>query len=632
MVHRYHPEVDGLRTVAVLPVLLFHAGLGVTGGYVGVDVFFVISGFLITGLILHDGTDFSFVKFWERRLRRIAPAATVVVFTTLVVGWFVLFPRDLVNLGRSVVAQEAFVANIYFWRDLNYFAVDEARPLLHAWSLAVEEQFYFCLPLLLFVLRRVSKDSRFYALAAATLVSFVCSVHGVRAHPSATFYLLPTRAWELLIGATIAVRPELTREHRWTNELLAFVGLASILSAALLYTENTAFPGEAALLPCLGAGAVLVSNRQRLTLTGRLLASPALASVGKLSYSLYLWHWPLLVYAGYMVPRLGTGDRVALLLLSAGLAWLTWKYVEQPLRRRSVLTHKRHFFAAVGTSVGAGIVVGLALSASGGAPSRWSEDVLRYAQGKSDSDFRVELLLESARSGELIGLGQPDQGLPIELLVWGDSHAMSILHAVDMCCSEHHFRCTGATHSATAPLLDFPAENLFSLREQAPQYNQAVADFVANHRVKRVLLTAFWSSYRDEPAGKLEASLRETVRVLRHAGAEVFLMKDVPVPSFDVPIALARTAAVGGDVATLSIPLAQHRKLNARVNAVLESFSNEGVHVVDPTSALRGPTGRTVVALDGYALYFDHHHLSTHGAMRLRPVIDDVLAASAPSL
>ncbi|MEO6601996.1 MAG: acyltransferase, partial [Polyangiaceae bacterium] len=196
----YRREVDGLRAFAVVPVVLFHAQLGFPGGFVGVDVFFVISGYLITSLILKEGEVFSLAYFWERRVRRIVPAATVTVLACLILGWFLLLPADFLHLGRSMVAQSLLVSNLFFWRDLNYFATNEVRPLLHTWSLAVEEQFYVCLPLLFYVLRKARRAVP-WSLATLALISFAASVRGVLMHPSATFYLLPTRAWELLTGS-----------------------------------------------------------------------------------------------------------------------------------------------------------------------------------------------------------------------------------------------------------------------------------------------------------------------------------------------------------------------------------------------------------------------------------------------
>jgi peptidoglycan/LPS O-acetylase OafA/YrhL len=255
---RYRPEIDGLRAIAVMAVVLFHAGLGVTGGFIGVDVFFVISGFLITSLIFKDleAGKFSFTNFWERRARRIIPASVAMVFAVLIAGWFLLLPSDYAALGKSAAMHAAFAANFYFWRSTNYFSgpADEL-PLLHTWSLAVEEQFYLFVPLLLAGLFRLPKlRSRRVLLllfGIGFVISLALSIIAVPRMPAAAFYLLPTRAWELLAGSIIAILPTVSLS-RPLRELLCWTGFALILIPCFLYTKQTPFPGLAALPPCLG--------------------------------------------------------------------------------------------------------------------------------------------------------------------------------------------------------------------------------------------------------------------------------------------------------------------------------------------------------------------------------------------
>ena len=268
----YRPEIDGLRALAILPVVLFHLHVaGFAGGYVGVDVFFVISGYLITSLIQQelDRGEFSFVRFWERRARRILPALTVVVLFSLAAGWFILTPTDLDNLGASAFAQSLFGSNVLFWLQAGYFEPGAgSKPLLHSWSLAVEEQFYLCFPFMLVLLGMVGRISRVRLIAGFLLLSLVLSVYGVADHPTAAFYLLPTRAWELLLGAVLALAPGLASRvssaDRW-NEILSWLGLAAIAVAVFGYHAETPFPGLAALLPCLGTAAIIRTNEYRLT-------------------------------------------------------------------------------------------------------------------------------------------------------------------------------------------------------------------------------------------------------------------------------------------------------------------------------------------------------------------------------
>ena len=299
---KYRAYIDGLRAIAVLAVLFFHADIGCGGGYVGVDVFFVISGYLITGLILKDldGGQFQLVKFWERRVRRILPAVAVVLLACLATGWFLLFSLDFKELGESVLAQALLVSNIYFWRESGYFAqAAEMKPLLHTWSLAVEEQFYLLFPFLLIAFKRFSRKSLVPGILLLCCISFSLSVYCSYRHASVNFYFLPTRAWELLLGSFLAAIPAQRTSTRWLTESLSSGGLLAILCAVFFYGPDTRFPGISALLPCVGAALIIWANDHTLTCVGKLLAIRPVVFIGLISYSLYLWHWPMLVFASY---------------------------------------------------------------------------------------------------------------------------------------------------------------------------------------------------------------------------------------------------------------------------------------------------------------------------------------------
>jgi peptidoglycan/LPS O-acetylase OafA/YrhL len=280
---KYRPDIDGLRAVAVLLVVLFHARWGFTGGFVGVDVFFVISGFLITGMMLKEqqsGT-FRLADFWIRRVRRIIPASLVMVVAVLVAGAFLLLPHDYETLGESAISQQFMLANVYFWRNTGYFdAPAEQRRLLHTWSLAVEEQFYLGYPILFALVQRIPKKLTVLLLLAISAVSFAVSEWGVWHHPSATFFLLPTRAWELLMGGLLCFAPPPTRFKDWQLGLASLVGLGGIVVAGWFFSSSTPFPGRNALLPCAAAALLIYANSSRLTWIGRALAARPVVLVG----------------------------------------------------------------------------------------------------------------------------------------------------------------------------------------------------------------------------------------------------------------------------------------------------------------------------------------------------------------
>src|SRR6056297_20083 len=336
----YRADIDGLRALAVLPVLAFHAGLApFSGGFVGVDVFFVISGYLIAGLILPRirAGRFSLLEFYERRARRLLPALFVVMAVSGALAAALFLPAELREFGQSAVAATLFASNVLFSRETGYFETEAAlKPLLHTWSLGVEEQFYLLFPLLLMALaaRRAGRVALVPVLAALALASLALAAWAVPRAPAFAFYLLPTRLWELMLGALLAVAPLPALRRRAVREAAAAAGLAAILWAMLRYSEATPFPGPAALLPCLGAALVIHAGASGPTAVSRALSLGPVVFVGLISYALYLWHWPVLVFAEYAAVReLTTVETGAALALSGVLAALTWRFVERPFRR-----------------------------------------------------------------------------------------------------------------------------------------------------------------------------------------------------------------------------------------------------------------------------------------------------------
>lgn len=636
---RHRPEIDGLRALAVLPVVLFHARLGFPGGFVGVDVFFVISGFLITSLITHelDEGTFTLAGFWERRVRRIVPAVAAVVLGCFIAAEFILFPDDFSRFARSAVAQAALLSNVYFFRHVDYFGTGAANPLLHTWSLAVEEQFYLLYPWILLAAHRFVRPALRPLLAAAGLVSFGLCLIETRRNPSAAFYLLPYRAWELLLGGTLAVTPGLIPESRWMRETAGAIGVLAIVAATLCFNDGMAFPGYAALLPCLGAAAIIASNNRALTVVGRLLALRPVAFVGLISYSLYLWHWPLLTFAAYRagVP-LSPLSRALLVAASFGLAALSWNFVETPIRRRRWIAGRAGIFAAAGFALASLAACGFLVRRLDGLPGRWPPAVLRYLAARNDFDFRHELGLRDAQAGELVPLGPNDPGRPVGLLVWGDSHAMAVLHVLNDLCAEYHVRGLAATHSATAPLLGLPSDTRYSLRGDTMAYNEAVLELVRRRRIPSVLLIGVWDRYAENASEKFRECLLGTVDALHAAGTRVYIMKDVPRLPFDVPTALAEAALAGRNLATVGVPIGGYRTQDAYVNGLIDAAAAAGeVTVIDPVPLFTDASGFYRVDGNGSPRYFDYHHLSIHGATELRPVflpMFQALARADPSL
>lgn len=353
----YRREIDGLRALAVLPVILFHAGFETfSGGFVGVDVFFVISGYLITTIILAELEQgkFSIVNFYERRARRILPALFLVMLACILYAWFWLLPSDIKALSQSLVAVSVFASNILFWRESGYFdTAAELKPLLHTWSLAVEEQYYVFFPLFLMLLWRLGKRWIFVTLGLAFVASLTVAQWAAYAKPAAAFYLLPTRVWELLIGAFAAFYfSKANRKDlgKMASEIGGWLGVALIFYAVFAYSKATPFPGFYALVPTLGTVLIILLATQQTTV-GKFVGNKAFVGIGLISYSAYLWHQPLFAFARHN--GFSHSDAIVFFLLSIAslfLAFLSWRYVESPFRNKSLVGRKVVFsFAVLGS-------------------------------------------------------------------------------------------------------------------------------------------------------------------------------------------------------------------------------------------------------------------------------------------
>lgn len=633
---RYRADVDGLRAIAVLLVLFYHASIGCPGGFVGVDVFFVISGYLITGLILKEiyAGQFQIRKFYERRIRRIVPTLAVVLLSCLAAGWLLLPPTAYDGLGKSVIAQVLLSPNIYLWRTAGYFTAHAAyQPLLHTWSLGVEEQFYLLLPGLLVLLCRYSRRFLFPTVLSLCIASFCLSVYCGLRQPDFNFYLLPTRAWELGLGSLLAIIPAQFPIKKWLAETLSCIGLAMILCAAFLYNNDTIFPGVAALLPVVGTFLVIFANDHALTSTGKLLSLRPVVFIGLISYSLYLWHWPVLVFFNisrcWMPGSSPLGLRLLLLATSIIIASLSWRYIETPFRKRTVLKSRPQIFAFAALTTVVILLAGLSVHKMQGVPSRVNAAVIQYENGKTDLAFREEVTLKNALAGQFTELGASDKHQPVYLLVWGDSHAKSVLPTLNRLCRDYKVRGVAAAHSSTAPLINFQSNGRGALKEHSMAYNKAVLDFISRKHVKNVLLVGYWNGYIRR-GGNVGRGLEETIDALKDTGTRIWIMKQVPLQNCAYPpMALAVAAMHHQEPKGLAISLEEERKKCRTESQIFKGltakFSN--VTVLDPTLLLTDSKGICYLEKNGRSVYYDGYgHLTIAGATELcplfRPIFD----------
>lgn len=335
----YRPDIDGLRAIAVLSVTMFHFGIGpFRGGFAGVDIFFVISGYLITGIIHKEvaAGEFTFAAFYERRVRRIFPALFAMLLAVMVAAPFILLPSDLSRLGGAVISTLLFSSNVLFWRQSGYFdPAAQLNPLLHTWSLSVEEQFYIGFPILMLLIERYARRQIVPLLVLVAAISFALCLFFQPLRPTATFYLSPFRAWELLLGALLAVRAAPPITSRVAREVVSGAALMMLVASLLLLKEGPKFPGWEAAFPVVATAALLHSGASGDSLVRRILALRPMVLVGLISYSLYLWHWPLLVYARYLndTDELPGGAGYLMLALALLAGWASYRWVETPFRR-----------------------------------------------------------------------------------------------------------------------------------------------------------------------------------------------------------------------------------------------------------------------------------------------------------
>lgn len=644
----YRPDIDGLRAVAVTSVVLFHANLGVPGGFVGVDVFFVISGYLITHLIVRDLREgrFRLADFWQRRARRILPALMPATVGALLLSVLFLPPPALVQAARSTAWLGGFASNIFFWKNLDYFSAPaESAPLLHTWSLAVEEQFYVLFPPLLMLGFALVKRSekRLVALVAFFAVSsFSASFLFTKSHPSQAFYFLHTRAFELLTGALLVFVPKsLLDDARRLRETLALLGLVLIGFACFGFTRETPFPGWHALVPCFGAALFILGNTSNSseppTWSGKALAWRPFVFIGLVSYSFYLWHWPPLALANHWHFAADSAlTRIALVLGAFVCAVFSWRFVEKPFRKPGSTPRAAIVASSAALAMGTLIAAGTGIAAGNGQISRVPPQALAWLNAYMDPTYAYPVTLTRVTSDTLPAIGVDDPNVNPSLLVWGDSHAMAVMSVIDKVCRESGRRGLAAMYASTLPVRGYYSWGKYGLNEQAIPYAEAMFELIQKRKIRDVILAAYWTSYFEQPPENyvrygisqdpFAKALLGTVKDLRALGVRVYFQRQAPNYTVRVPEELARRSLLG-NVPTKGEITMESLIIDSEPMRLLErDLAAAGVIMIDTVAAISNRNGIPMVAVDGNSLYGDNHHLSTHGAELLLPTYRAALA------
>jgi peptidoglycan/LPS O-acetylase OafA/YrhL len=658
---QYRPDIDGLRAIAIFAVLIFHAFPNwINGGFVGVDIFFVISGFLISSVILKDlrRDTFSYLDFYMRRVRRIFPALALVLATCLLLGWFLAYPDEYQSLGKHIAAGAAFVSNIALWRETGYFdARAETKPLLHLWSLGIEEQFYIVWPLLVAFLYRRTRGS-LPIVSVLALASFSLNIWFISSKPGATFYLPVTRFWELLAGSLLAY---VTSFHgglagalatrfpplalspprlRLFHNLSSWTGLL-LISAAIALTDSRAFPGWWALLPTIGSF-LLISAGPEAWFNRRVLSHGAFVFVGLISYPLYLWHWPLLTFARYFeFGQISLAVRGMVVVLSIFFAWLTYRWLETPIRTGN-LTRRTPAILVVIVAIFA--VCGLGIFLDKGPSARLGHNALALDldQRPSADPFLPcsnDMANMSTRIRQPIDYCvQSSPSAPV-VAVFGDSHAEHIYPGLAQ--SDHSRNWLLVGHNSCPPVNGINVEgDVLHCRERSEEITRSLARMESI----RVVVLAFFGNYfldsdvaADHLANHIGPStisirsnettlsgkkdlfffgLDRTIDILEKAGKNVVVVVDIPeLPFF--PRDKLRYIMVmneSGQSVSQAKSSVVNRQSQLRAGIAQLKIAHPALLTYDPLEFLCDDTSCHIV-IDDILIYRDSHHLSSRGSM-----------------
>ncbi|MEE9387194.1 MAG: acyltransferase family protein [Paracoccaceae bacterium] len=608
---QYRKEIDGLRAIAVIPVILFHAGFNLlSGGYIGVDVFFVISGFLITNILIAEleAGNFSILKFYERRARRILPALFFVMLCCVPFAWAWMMPEQFKDFGQSFIAVSLFASNILFWKESGYFdTAAEEKPLLHTWSLAVEEQYYMLFPIALILLWRFGRQPVFYVITGFAIASLLLSELTWRTYPDANFYLAPTRAWELFAGSICAFLQ--FGKTQKSNNTLATAGLALIVFSIFYYDEFTPFPSLYALAPVVGTALIILFATGG-TGVARLLSAKPLVGIGLISYSAYLWHQPLFAFA--RIQSIEAPAEWLMLLLafaSLALAYLTWRFVEQPFRRRPipVLAKRRNVFLVSAIFVALFGAFGSMAHWTAGFPTRLDGSVLHVLnRPKGDTtDCHNKYNAAQIRAGSTCILGSGDQEPTIAFV--GDSHLARISDSLSLKLEPHGLSAVTYTGSFCAPLLEFGTTVASKNPSCRQKTTAALKAIVNNQNIEIVVLFAQWSYYVNGQRGydkivtpyrfgsentdpqqqnsiAVHQALDQTLSLLTQANKKVLVIRPVPEFNFDVPNKVAQIVRTSAEIEILAMHTKTFRERNAEISQIFDkAVPKYGAIQIDPT-------------------------------------------------
>lgn len=647
---KYRSEIDGLRSLAVIPVILFHTGLkSFSGGFVGVDVFFVISGYLITTILLSDlkSGRFSIVHFYERRARRILPALFLVMFSCLPFAWFWLLPQDIKSFSQSLVAVSVFASNILFWLTSGYFdTATELKPLIHTWSLSVEEQYYLLFPLLLFFAYRFGKRWTVSIFGLVAIFSLGLSQWGAFTEPAFAFFMLPTRAWEMVLGAFVAFyysEQNIKKHKYWVSEMGSLLGFALICYSIFFFSKQTPFPGLYALVPTIGAALIIVLATKK-TLIGKLLSTKPFMWMGLISYSAYLWHQPLFAFA-----RLRSFEEISqthltvLAIITIPLSWLTWRFVERPFRNNHKVSRNNIFLLSfIGSIFFFGI--GLFGQFSNGFLFHYDSTIQKIFLTKDNGLINICNEEKTSNTSETCTIGDLNTSPTIAII--GDSHSTRLTYELSFVLKKNNVAAKVYAQPWCPPMLDIGTSNPHKNPSCRDYRRNTISEIISNPDISNIIMIAEWSNYTQgfrgndqsvtfytdsssleeslkENSAAVERSLIKTVKILNENGKSVLIIKSVPEYEYSVPFLLQKNYQNSGVLGLPYTYLVDKYRYNQRNKEIEIIFQNRliknRVKFLDTYNIYCPDHICKTFTYDGESYYIDGNHLTRAGS---KPLVD----------
>lgn len=621
---KYRPDIDGLRAIAVMSIVIFHLGIGIfPGGFVGVDIFFVISGYLISKIIYAQSGSFSIADFYVRRSRRILPALIATVIASSIAAMSILYASERVDFAKSAMASMLFSANIYFYSVLNYFSPSADQiPLLHLWSLGVEEQFYIFFPLIAIAVMRRWPTRLPVVLSTLMLGSLAASIWMLSVNPQAAFYLIPFRGFELLIGCLVALPSMKLPKSPMVSALISIAGLACIATAVFMYGHETKFPGLAAILPCIGSALVIVGGTMPGGIVARAIGARPFAYVGRISYSLYLVHWPIIVFGKRLYPGMNAAQfGGCALIASLLLAVISYHFVEQTFRHGPRGQHARPVLLVSAASILCVVLaLGFAVQQKGfsrGDDAR-TQKVLAFLNYNPNPAFKTRTcFLDPDQKGTDVDFSPClPQGPGPKAMLWGDSHAANLAYGFETSFRERGYSFGFVSASACPPILGIDK----AARPFCRGFNDIAAELILKVHPKILVMAASW----DEVVNETD-TLDATIKKFTDQGIKVIVLGPSPFYNRAVPLIIADRLRSG--LSDKASPLDLSRNDIDRKEAAMEKHF-AGQHVVTYVSMMRVmcPFDRCPLVDDkGTPTAFDVTHLTTAGATlfanKLTPLI-----------